>query len=367
MKIYLVGGAVRDKLLGLPVKERDYVVVGAEEDELLKLGFQRVGKEFPVFLHPKTRDEYALARRERKTGPGYKGFDFDASPAVSLEDDLLRRDLTINAIAESEDGVLTDPYHGRDDLAKKILRHVSPAFSEDPVRILRVGRFLARFAHLGFTVAPETMIMMQQMVEAGEVNALVAERVWKELDRALAEHNPEKFFEVLDQCRALPILFPGIAMKDRGMQALIRVSPLSTDSAIRFAALMHDNAGIDNKQLSVLRRRYHLPNAHYELAKITASWHQEAQNAKNLNAETLLTFFYRIDYFRRPQRFLDFLIVCTAIYPEFDADWLRTCAETAKSYPVQTLIAQGLAGAELAQQLRLKRQEKIAEWLGKGL
>jgi tRNA nucleotidyltransferase (CCA-adding enzyme) len=184
MKIYLVGGAVRDKLLGLPVKERDFVVVGANENEMLQLGYQRVGKEFPVYLHPKTREEYALARRERKTAPGYKGFDFDASPEVTLEDDLLRRDLTINAIAKAEDEILIDPYHGQEDLNNKVLRHVSPAFAEDPVRILRVGRFLARFAYLGFTIAPDTMTLMRLMVKGGEVDALVAERVWKELEKS---------------------------------------------------------------------------------------------------------------------------------------------------------------------------------------
>lgn len=356
MKIYLVGGAIRDKLLGQPVKERDYVVVGTAEDEMLKLGFQRVGKEFPVFLHPKTREEYALARMERKTGPGYKGFDFDASPHVTLEEDLMRRDLTINAMAEDEHGNLIDPHHGKYDLEHKILRHVSDAFAEDPVRILRVGRFLARYAHLGFTVAPETTALMQNMVKAGEVNALVAERVWKELERALGEKNPEKFFEVLDACGALPILFPDLSLSGEGMQALKRAAAITPNTAIRFAALFHVN-GIAN--------RYRIPNNYHKLAVLTAAFHADAANARSLNPDELLHLFSRLDYFRREQRFHDFLTACTAIHTKesFDSTWLKQCAEAAKSYPVQELLNQGLEGAALAEQLKTKRKEKIAEWI----
>jgi tRNA nucleotidyltransferase (CCA-adding enzyme) len=366
MKIYLVGGAVRDKLLGLPVKERDFVVVGANDNDMLKLGYQRVGKEFPVYLHPKTREEYALARRERKTAPGYKGFDFDASPEVSLEDDLLRRDLTINAIAEADDETLIDPYRGQEDLKNKVLRHVSPAFAEDPVRILRVGRFLARFAYLGFTIAPDTMTLMRLMVKGGEVNALVAERVWKELERALGEKNPEKFFEVMEACGALTILFPELSSK-LSMPVLQAASSLSNDSAIRFAALMHHYANGDGKHLSMICNRYRVPNAHHELAKLTLLWHARAKEIKSFNAEELLNFLYRLDYFRREQRFLDFLTVCSAIYPDFDATWLEQYAKAAKKYPVQDLVGLGLTGTDLAEQLKLKRQEKIAEWLEKGL
>lgn len=367
MKIYLVGGAVRDKLLNLPIKERDYVVVGASGEDMLKLGYQRVGKEFPVFLHPKTREEYALARRERKTGPGYKGFDFDASPAVSLEDDLMRRDLTINAIAESAEGSLIDPYHGQDDLKQKILRHVSPSFAEDPVRILRVGRFLARFHYLGFTLAPETITLMQKMVKAGEVNALVAERVWKELERALGEKNPEKFFDVLAYCGALPILFPGLNQHGRGMQALQHACQLTSDPNIRLAALLHDYHAGDSKHLSMLCHRYRLPNAYHQLAKLTAAHHHEAQQAKSLGADTLLTLFYRLDYFRREQRFNDFLTACQAIYAhtDFNPHWLHSCAQAARAYPVEALINQGLTGLALAEQLKIKRGEEIAKWLEK--
>ena len=367
MKIYLVGGAVRDKLLGLPVKERDYAVVGASEDEMLKLGYTRVGKEFPVFLHPKTREEYALARLERKTGPGYKGFNFDASKAVTLEDDLGRRDLTINAIAESTDGTLIDPYHGKQDLEKKLLRHVSPAFAEDPVRILRVSRFLARFTHLGFTVAPETTALMRSMVQAGEVNALVAERVWKELERALGEKNPEQFFATLDSCGALSILCDGLNLNSHGMQSLTASCQLTTNASIRFAALLHDYANGDKKSLRDFCNRYRIPNAYTQLATLTAAHHADAYKAKILDAEALLNLFSRLDYFRRPSRFNDFLTACTAIYAnndnDFDADWLIRCAEVARAYPVQTLVEQGLEGAALAEQLKIKRLEKISEWL----
>jgi tRNA nucleotidyltransferase (CCA-adding enzyme) len=362
MKIYLVGGAVRDKLLGLPVKEHDYVVVGASEDEMLNRGYQRVGKEFPVFLHPKTRDEYALARMERKTGPGYKGFAFDTSPKVTLEEDLLRRDLTINAMAEDDNSTLIDPYGGKKDLDKKILRHVSAAFSEDPVRILRVGRFLARYHYLGFTVAPETMQLMRDMVSAGEVDALVAERVWKELERALTEKNPEKFFEVLQQCEALPILFPQLSINGSGMRALSDACNLTKDSAVRLAALLHDYADGDKKQLSEICKRYRIPNGHHELAKLTAAYHANVQRARELSADEIVDLFARLDIYRREERFEAFLIACQAIYPgiESNISLLRACAKAAKSYPVQELIAQGFDGAELAEQLKSKRRERIA-------
>ncbi|HEX4045174.1 MAG TPA: multifunctional CCA tRNA nucleotidyl transferase/2'3'-cyclic phosphodiesterase/2'nucleotidase/phosphatase, partial [Gammaproteobacteria bacterium] len=275
MKIYLVGGAVRDKLLGLRVKERDWVVVGASEQDMLALGYRQVGKEFPVFLHPSTREEYALARTERKVGLGYKGFSFDTSPDVLLEDDLIRRDLTINAMAETAEGVLIDPFHGQIDLKQKVLRHVSSAFAEDPVRILRVGRFLARYARLGFQVAPETMILMQQMVAAGEVDALVAERVWKECMRALGEKNPEYFFVVLSACDALPILFPNLVLGDAGMHALQQACQLTTNKIVRFAALLH--ALPDTKKaIQTLCLRYRVPNVYRDLALLTAAHYQTA-------------------------------------------------------------------------------------------
>lgn len=366
MKIYLVGGAVRDKMLGLPVKERDWVVVGATIEDMLKKGYKQVGKEFPVFLHPKTGEEYALARMERKVNPGYKGFTFDTSPDVKLEDDLIRRDLTINAMAKTQKGELIDPYHGEQDLKKKVLRHVSPAFAEDPVRILRVGRFLARYAHMGFHVAHETITLMRNMVKAGEVDALVAERVWKELERALCEKNPEKFFDVLAECKALQILFPHLDIHGPGINVLITAAKISTDPAVRFAALLHHSPDA-KKSIAALCHRYRVPNTYSELAKLTAVHYETSLKAKTLTADELLKLFSALDIFRREERFKNFLIVCQAIaisrHIDFDSQWLLTCVQAAKSYDVQKLIAQGLDGQELAVKLREKRREKIEEWL----
>lgn len=362
MKIYLVGGAVRDKLLGLPVTEHDYVVVGATEAEMLKLGYQRVGKEFPVFLHPKTKDEYALARLERKTGPGYKGFAFDTSPEVTLEEDLLRRDLTINAMAETMEGEVIDPYHGQNDLQLKLLKHVSDAFAEDPVRILRVGRFLARYAHLGFKVAPETIALMRRMVEAGEVNALVAERVWKELERALLEKTPQAFFQVLAECGALPILFPDFTLDNAGIRALNAATNISNRAAIRFAALL-----FHYDHIKTFSTRYKVPNYFQALATLAHQNHQLLCDAKTFNAEQLLSLFYKLDIFRREERFLDLLTTCSAIHDQLDTKWLKAAADAARSFPVQNLLAKGLDGQALASALKAGRQEKIAEWLANSL
>ncbi len=362
MKIYLVGGAVRDKLLGWAVKERDWVVVGATVNDMLDLGYRQVGKEFPVFLHPKTNEEYALARMERKTGPGYKGFAFDTSPNVSLEDDLSRRDLTINAMAESAEGMLIDPFHGKADLEAKILRHVSPAFAEDPVRILRIGRFYARFAHLGFHIAPETVTLMRDMVHAGEVNALVAERVWKELERALGEKNPEKFFEALQLCDALAILFPGLDMQGSGIKALLAATTLSDQPIIRFAALLHDMPD-PKKNLSELCKRYRAPTFYRELATLVAVHHEEALDCRRLNAEALLKLFGALDIYRREARFHDFLTACEAIakarHVTFDKEWLHQAAHAARSVDVQALIAKGLEGQLLADEIQKSRLNNV--------
>lgn len=368
MKIYLVGGAIRDKLLGLPQKERDWVVVGATIEDMLSLGYRQVGKEFPVFLHPKTGEEYALARMERKTNPGYKGFSFDTSSNVTLENDLLRRDLTINAMAcDPETDKIIDPFGGRIDIQKKILRAISPAFAEDPVRILRVGRFFARFAYLGFTVDPETIQLMQRMVQAGEVNALVAERVWKEVERALGEKNPEKFFELLGECQALPILFPHINLEGTGIKALLMAANLTQDTSIRFAALLHV---LHKNEIASLCNRYRVPNAYRELALLTATHYAEVLEKKNLSADKLLELFSRLDIFRRDLRFRKFLIVCEAIANarqcSFDPQWLIDCAKATKSVNIQTLISQGLEGNELAAKLKEKRREKIEQWLNSG-
>lgn len=366
MKIYLVGGAVRDKLLGLPIKEKDWVVVGASVKDMLALGYQQVGKEFPVFLHPKTREEYALARMERKTRPGYQGFEFDTSPEVNLEDDLLRRDLTINAMAEDEHGKIFDPYHGQDDLHQKLLRHVSKAFAEDPVRILRLGRFLARYYYLGFQIAPETTALMQQMVQNGEVNALVAERVWKELERALAERNPEQFFMVLQSCHALSILFPDLTIHDIGMQALMKAAQLTPDAIIRFAALFHAMPA-GRLAINEICLRYRAPIAYKELTTLVTLHHKTALHARQLSAEDLCKLFSALDIYRREPRFHQFLVACQAIAAaksvSFDSVYLLQAAKIAKSVDVQALIAQGYKDKQLAEKIIASRKEKITTWL----
>ncbi|MGA8709590.1 MAG: hypothetical protein WB646_21680, partial [Steroidobacteraceae bacterium] len=237
MQVYLVGGAVRDQLLGRPVRERDWVVVGATPAEMERLGYRAVGREFPVFLHPDSKEEHALARLERKSAPGYRGFVTEYSPEVTLEQDLQRRDLTINAMAIGTDGTLIDPYGGRADLARRLLHHVSAAFSEDPVRVLRIARFAARFASLGFTVAEDTRALMRRMVEQGEVAALVPERVWREMERALGEPSPEQFFDTLADCGALPVVLPQLRWGAAEREALQTAVTLSPDESVRFAAL----------------------------------------------------------------------------------------------------------------------------------
>jgi len=358
MKIYLVGGAIRDQLLGLPVKERDWVIVGATPRELTKLGFRQVGKEFPVFLHPETNEEYALARMERKTGPGYKGFAFDASPSVTLEEDLQRRDLTINAMAEMTDGVLIDPYQGKKDLQQRWLRHVSPAFAEDPVRILRVARFAARYANLGFRVAPETNALMRAMTTAGEVNALVAERVWKELERALAEKNPEEFFHVLAECDALPILFPHLTMDNLGIMALPHAVTLSSDPAIRFAVVFHAQPEA-KATISQLCDRYRAPVQFRELALLTALQHRPALEYKSLTVEGLLKLFINTDAFRREERFQKFLTACQAIAQtekrSFDTANLLRAHVAAQSVAKQPILDQGVTGKAFADELNRQR------------
>lgn len=374
MKIYLVGGAVRDQLLGLPIKEQDYVVVGATVEDMLKLGYRLVGKEFPVFLHPKTGEEYALARTERKINPGYKGFLVDTSPEVTLAEDLKRRDLTINAMAiDLATHQLIDPYGGQHDIAAKVLKHVSSAFGEDPVRILRVGRFWARFAHLGFTIHEDTLKLMQNMVAAGEVDALVAERVFKELKRAITEPDPQKFFEVLTKCGALSILFPHLTINGEGVRALQMSAKHHDDPIIRFAVLLHaypehqKTSAKPKEAIAKLCHRYRVPNAYRELAQLTATHFQTALNAKQLSPDDLLKFLTALDIFRRKIRFKNFLEACLIIALSrkisFDAGWLRDCAKAIDTIDVQALISQGYAGTELAQKLKENRLAKIDQWL----
>ncbi|MCU0836638.1 MAG: multifunctional CCA addition/repair protein [Chromatiaceae bacterium] len=346
MKVYLVGGAVRDRLLGRPVKERDYVVVGSTAEELLALGYLPVGKDFPVFLHPDTKEEHALARTERKSAPGYRGFIVHADPRVTLEEDLRRRDLTINALAEDQDGRLIDYYGGRRDLDDRLLRHVSLAFAEDPVRILRTARFAARYADLGFRVADETLDLMRTMVSAGEVDALVPERVWQELAKALSEPRPSRFFEVLRDCGALVRLFPevdrlfGIPQPakwhpeiDTGVHTLMVVdmaARLSADPAVVFAALTHDlgkgttpteilpsHRGHEERSVGLIDQlcaRLKAPARFRELAVITARYHGLIHKVDELRPGTLLDLIEGADGLRRPERFEQMLVACEADY-----------------------------------------------------
>ena len=340
MQIFQVGGAVRDNLLGLPVKDVDHVVVGATPAQMLAAGYRAVGKDFPVFLHPQTQQEYALARTERKSGKGYKGFVVHADPAVTLEEDLARRDFTMNAIARTEDGQLIDPYHGQRDIAAKVLRHVTDAFSEDPVRILRAGRFLARFTE--FTVAPETMVLMQQMVAAGEVDALVPERVWQELSRGLMESQPSRMFEMLRACGALRVLLPeldrlwGVPQTatyhpevDTGVHVMMVIDYAASQGyalPVRFAALTHDlgkgttsvevlprHIGHELRSVDLIREvvvRLKVPNDSKDLALVVAKFHGKLHATRQMKASTLLHFLEELDAFRQRDRFYDFLLAC---------------------------------------------------------
>ncbi|MFM9835618.1 MAG: multifunctional CCA addition/repair protein [Methylophilaceae bacterium] len=340
MKTYCVGGAVRDTILGLPVKDKDYVVVGATPQAMLDEGYKAVGKDFPVFLHPKTQAEYALARTERKTAKGYKGFEVHAAPDVTLEQDLSRRDFTMNAIAQDEHGSLIDPYNGQADIQAKIIRHVSPAFMEDPVRILRAARFSARFSD--FTIAAETMRLMRQMVEMGEVDALVPERVWQELSRGLMEAKPSRMFEVLRVCGALKVILPeldrlwGVPQPaqhhpeiDTGVHVMMVIDYAAKQNfslPVRFAALTHDlgkgttpadvlprHIGHEERSVQLLKavsKRLRVPNDCKELAHIVAKFHGKLHAASKMRPDTLLKFLIELDAIRQPERFEDFLKAC---------------------------------------------------------
>jgi tRNA nucleotidyltransferase (CCA-adding enzyme) len=344
MQVYLVGGAVRDERLGLPVKERDWCVVGATPQELLDDGYKQVGKDFPVFLHPETGEEYALARTERKTAAGYHGFAFDTSASVTIEEDLSRRDLTINALAMDMNGELIDPFGGMQDLEKRLIRHVSDAFVEDPVRILRAAKFAARFADLGFRIAPETRDLMRQMVADGEADALVPDRVWKETESALAGPNPRLYFEALRSCGALRVVFPevdrlfGVPQPakwhpeiDTGlhtMMVLEQAETLSEDLEVRFAALVHDlgkgntnpaelpsHPGHEQRGRKLIRKmaeRLPVPRACRDLGTIVAEYHTHCHRAFELRDDTVVRILEKADAFRRPQRFEHFLIACEA-------------------------------------------------------
>ncbi|MBT2144336.1 MULTISPECIES: multifunctional CCA addition/repair protein [unclassified Rhodanobacter] len=402
MHIYLVGGAVRDKLLDRPVVDHDHVVVGALPEELLALGYKPVGKDFPVFLHPQTSEEYALARTERKSGRGYHGFVFQADPTVTLEQDLARRDLTINAIAEDEHGALTDPFGGVRDIEARMLRHVSPAFVEDPVRVLRVARFAARFAPLGFSVAAETMALMRQMVADGEVDHLVPERVWTETRKALAEPQPSMFLRVLRECGALAVLFPevdalyGVPQRaefhpeiDTGvhvemvLDAAARLAP--GNDVVGFCALTHDlgkaltpadelprHIGHEHRGVAPLRAlaaRLKVPTEHAALAELVCREHLNVHRAFELKPATVLKLLGALDALRRPARLELFLAACEAdkrgrrghehdAYPQ--ADYLREARAAAAAVESADFVARGLAGPAIGQAMETARMHAIA-------
>ncbi len=370
MEVYLVGGAVRDELLGRPVRERDWVVVGATPQQMLDTGYRQVGRDFPVFLHPETSEEYALARTERKTGRGYHGFELRYSTDVTLEDDLRRRDLTINAIARASSGELIDPCGGRRDLEARTLRHVSDAFNEDPVRILRVARFLARFQPLGFSVAPETLVRMRAMVSSGEVDALVAERVWQETERAIAEPAPEAWLRLLHDCGALVRIYPeldalyGVPQPekwhpeiDTGLHmelVLQAAADLTPEPRIRFAALMHDlgkgrtprsqwpaHRGHEERGVALLREvaeRLRIPGEYRDLAILAARWHGLANRVMELRPRTVLELLEACDAMRRPDRFRELLIA-------FEADWRGRGGWRLRAYPQAARLSHALSVA----------------------
>ncbi|GKW25199.1 multifunctional CCA protein [Pectobacterium carotovorum subsp. carotovorum] len=403
MKIYLVGGAVRDSLLSLPVTEKDWVVVGATPEHLLAQGYQQVGKDFPVFLHPVSHDEYALARTERKSGKGYTGFVCHAAPDVTLEQDLLRRDLTINAIARTEQGELIDPYHGRRDLENRVLRHVSDAFGEDPLRVLRVARFAARFAHLGFQIAEETLVLMQKMVHEGELAYLTPERVWKETEKALGTSSPDVYFQVLRDCGALAVLFPEIDNLygvpapakwhpeiDTGIHTIMTVAMaarLSPEIDVRFATLCHDvgkgltppelwprhhghgPAGV--KLVEALCQRLRVPNPIRDLAKLVAEYHDLIHTVQVLQPKTLLKLFDAIDVWRKPQRLEQLALTSEADargragfeenpYPQ--GDYLREAFRVAALVSSASVVADGFKGIDVRNELARRRIHALAEW-----
>lgn len=402
MKVYLVGGAVRDQLLGLQVKERDWVVVGATPDELLAQQYKQVGKDFPVFLHPNTKEEYALARMEKKNAPGYYGFSCDYSNKVTLEEDLSRRDLTINAMAMDDKGQIIDPYGGQNDLKDKILRHVSDAFVEDPVRVLRVARFAARFHQYGFSLANETRALMYKMVQQGELAHLVPERVWQEWQRSLEEPNPEQFILTLRSCGALKIILPEIDILfgvpnpvvhhpeiDTGIHSLLvlqAVVALTTDPSTRFAALVHDlgkgaslmptwprHHGHEGSGVPIIERlcaRLRIPKEYRSLAVMVSQYHLTIHRILELRSSTIVKTLEQTGAFRQPQVFENLLIACqadaqgrgiTVEYPQREK-WQYILAECVK-ITAKTLIEQGLEGQKIKEGLHQKRVNCVKKLL----
>ncbi len=401
MKVYLVGGAVRDKLLGVEPKDRDWVVVGATPQQMIDAGYKPVGQEFPVFIHPETKEEYALARTERKSGHGYHGFTFYADPDVTLEQDLARRDLTINAMAMDDNGDVIDPYGGQDDLEAGRLRHVSKAFLEDPVRILRIARYAARLGQWGFHVAHATHALMKQMVSSGEVDHLVPERIWQEFESALSEHDPGRFIEVLHHCGALERIMPEVARLfgvpqpehhhpevDTGVHTLMvlqQAVQLSPEPEVRFAALVHDlgkgttpkgqwprHVGHEDRGVKLVEQlcaRLKVPNGYRDLAKAVARYHTHYHRAEELRPATMLKLFHGLDLFRRPERLEQFLAVGEADsrgrkgfedgdYPQVEL--IRTSFEAAVSVTGKQVAADGFRGKEVGEELERRRIAAIA-------
>jgi len=403
VKTYLVGGAVRDGLLKLPVKDKDWVVVGATPDMMLEQGYQQVGRDFPVFLHPESREEYALARTERKSGSGYTGFVTWSTPDVTLEQDLQRRDLTINAIAQDEEGRYIDPYQGRQDLEKRLLRHVSDAFIEDPLRVLRVARFAARYAHLSFRIADETMALMREMAAGGELAHLTAERVWKETENALRARNPQVYFQVLRDCGALAVLFPEIDNLfgvpapakwhpeiDTGVHTLMTVAiaaQLTPETDVRFATLCHDvgkalpppekwpshpghgPAGVP--LVENICQRLRVPNTIRDLAVLVAEFHDVVHTIENQPAERLIALFDRIDAWRKPQR-VEQLAQTSEADARGRAGWesnpypqgayVREAFRIAQAVPTKAVIEAGFKGAQVREELSRRRCDAVKSW-----
>lgn len=403
MKIYLVGGAVRDGLLKLPVKDKDWVVVGTTPQQMLDEGYEQVGKDFPVFLHPQTHEEYALARTERKSGQGYTGFTCYSAPDVTLEQDLLRRDLTINAIAQDENGEIIDPYNGLADLERRLLRHVSPAFNEDPLRVLRVARFAARYAHLSFQIAPETLALMREITDNGEIAHLTAERVWKETENALTSRNPQVFFAVLRECGALKVLFPEIDALygvpapakwhpeiDTGIHTLMTLSiaaQLSPEVDVRFATLCHDlGKGLTPKEkwpshhghgpagvklVEQLCARLRIPNDIRDLAKLVAEFHDLIHTFPILQPKTVIKLFDAIDAWRKPHRVEQIALTSEADargrtgfeasdYPQ--GRMLRAAWLAAQSVTNKEVIEAGFSGPAIREELTKRRIKAVAVW-----
>ena len=401
MQVYLVGGAVRDHLLGHPYHEKDYVVVGATPAQMLELGYQPVGKDFPVFLHPQTKEEYALARTERKSGHGYHGFEFHTDVSVTLEQDLIRRDLTINAMAMDEAGQIYDPYGGQQDLENRILRHVSDAFVEDPLRVLRIARFAARYTSAGFVIADETMALMQRLTESGELNALIPERVWKETSRALSERHADVYFEVLRQCGALKVLFPeidalyGIPQRpeyhpeiDCGIHTMMSLQQACRQNYsldVRFAVLVHDlgkaltpieelprhimheERGI--KPVNELCERLKVPTYTKQLALAVCKEHLKCHQAFNLKPGTLWRLLQRLDVLRRPERVEAFVQACECdsrgrlgledrAYPQ--AQYILDAMQTVRAIKAQDLPAD-IQGPDIGEMLIERRIQALGE------